>query len=130
MEFSFKATRKSCVDTAVFLGKANEDILTYRKEKIKPELDQNYRHVSVEKEEHPKLLFDDHLPKILKAMAKTNKVGQSLTQRPRSSSSTRRCQNSFLYKSRGTLKEVISPCNIFTSCKEAKDLTAFDSTRA
>ena len=130
MEFSFKATRKSCVDTAVFLGKANEDILTYRKEKIKSELDQNYRHVSVEKEEHPKLLFDDHLPKILKAMAKTNKVGQSLTQRPRSSSSTRRCQNSFLYKSRGYPQRGHQPCNIFTSCKEAKDLTAFDSTRA
>ena len=101
MEFFFKATIKSCVDAAVFLAKANEDILTYRKEKIKPELDQNYRHVPVEKEEHPKLLFDDDLPKILKAMAETNKVGQYLTQRPRLSSSIRRCQNSFLYKSRG-----------------------------
>ena len=28
-----KATIKSCADTAVFLGKANEDILTYRREK-------------------------------------------------------------------------------------------------
>ena len=130
MEFSFKATIKSCVDAVVFLAKANEDILTYQNEKIKPELDQNYRHVSVEKEEHPKLLFDDDLPKILKAMAETNKVGQSLTQRPHSSSSTRRCQIFFYTKAGGTLKEVISPCNIFTSCKEAKDLTAFDSTRA
>ena len=67
-----KATIKSCADTAVFLGKANEDILTYRREKIKPELDQNYRHVSVEKGKHPKLLFSDDLTKILKYMAETN----------------------------------------------------------
>ena len=36
-----KATVKSCADPAVFLGKANEDNLTYRREKIKPELNQN-----------------------------------------------------------------------------------------
>ena len=51
------------------------DILTYRREKIKPELNQNYRHISVEKGEHPKHLFGDDLPKILKDMAETNKVG-------------------------------------------------------
>ena len=44
-----KATKKICADTTVFLDKANEDILTYRREKIKPELNQNYRHISVEK---------------------------------------------------------------------------------
>ena len=96
-----KATIKSCADTAVFLVKATMDILTYRREKIKPELNQNYRHISVEKGEHPKHLFGDDLPKILKDMAETNKIGQSLTQRPLPSSSTMRSQNSFLYKSRG-----------------------------
>ena len=96
-----KATIKSFVDTAVFLDKANEKILTYRREKIKPELNQNYRHISVEKCEHPKLLFGDDLPKILKDMAEANKVGKSLTQRPLPSSSTMRFQNSFLYKSQG-----------------------------
>ena len=69
-----KATIKSCTDTAVFLDRPNEDILTYRREKIKPELNQNYHHISVEKGEHPKLLFGDHL-KILKDMAETRKVG-------------------------------------------------------
>ena len=39
------ATIKSCADTAVFLSKANEDVLTYRREKIKPELNQNHRHI-------------------------------------------------------------------------------------
>ena len=90
-----KATIKSCADTAVFLVKATMDILTYRREKIKPELNQNYRHISVEKSEHPKHLFGDDLPKILKDMAETNKVGQSLSQRPLPSSSTMRSQNSF-----------------------------------
>ena len=70
-----KATIKSCADTAVFLVKATIDILTYRREKIKPELNQNYRHISVEKSEHPKHLFGDDLPKILKDVAETNKVG-------------------------------------------------------
>ena len=90
---------KSCADTAVFLGKANEDILTYQNEKIKPELNQNYCHISVEKGEHPKLLFGDDIPKILKDINETSKVGQSLTERPLQSSSTMRSQNSFLYKS-------------------------------
>ena len=44
-----KATIKSCADTTVFLGKVNENILTYRREEIKPELTQKYRHISVEK---------------------------------------------------------------------------------
>ena len=89
------ATIKSCTDTAVFVSKANEDILTYRREKIKPELNQNHCHILVEKGEDPKLLFGDDLPKILKDMAETNKVGQSLSQRPLPSSSTMRSQNSF-----------------------------------
>ena len=120
MEFSFKATIKSCVDAAVFLAKANEDILTYRNEKIKAELDQNYRHVSVEKEEHPKLLFDDDLPKILKAMAETNKVGQSLTQRPHSSSSTRRCQIFFIQKPGIPSKRSSAPATSLPVAKKPK----------
>ena len=84
-----------------FLGKTNENILTYRRKKIKPELSQNYRHISVEKGEHQKLLFGDDLPKIIKDMVETKNVGQSLTQKTLSSSSTMRPQNSFLYKSWG-----------------------------
>ena len=70
-----KATIKSCADIAVFLGKENEDILTYQREKIKPKLNQNYSHISVGKSEQPTLFFGDDLPKILKDMAETNKVG-------------------------------------------------------
>ena len=99
-----KATIKSCPDAAVFLVKANEIILTYRREKIKPELNQNHLHISLEKGEHPKLLFGYDLPKFLKDMAETNKVGQSLTQRPILPSSIMRSQNYFLYKSRGCLQ--------------------------
>ena len=99
-----KATIKSCPDAAVFLVKANEIILTYRREKIKPELNQNHLHISSEKGEHPKLLFGYDLPKLLKDMAETNKVGQSLTQRPILPSSIMRSQNYFLYKSRGCLQ--------------------------
>ena len=47
-----KATIKSCAETAVFLGKENEGILTYQREKIKPELNRNYSHISVETGEH------------------------------------------------------------------------------
>ena len=104
--------------------------MTHRRKKIKTELNQNYHHLSVEKGEHQKLLFGDNLPKTLKEMAETNKVGQSLTQRPLLLSSTIRSQNLILYKSRSTLKEIISPSRILTSCKEAKDLAALDSTRA
>ena len=43
--------------------------------KNKPELNQNYPHISVEKDERLKLLSSDDLPKILKDMAETNKVG-------------------------------------------------------
>ena len=96
-----KATIKTFANTAIFLGNANEDFLTYRSEKIKPELNQNYPHISVEKGEQPKPLFADDLPKIRKEMKETNKVGQSLTQRPLPSSSTMRSQNYFLCKSRG-----------------------------
>ena len=63
-------------------------------------------------------------------MAKTNNVGQSLTQKPLPSSNTMRPQNSFYKKAGDTLKEVISPSNILTSCKDARDLAALDSTTA
>ena len=100
---------KSCADTAVFLGKANEDILTYQREKIKPELNHNYHHISVEKGEHPKLLFGDDIPKILKDINEASKVGQSLTERPLRSSSTMRSQNSFLYKKRSSAPATFLP---------------------
>ena len=90
-----KATIKSCADTVAFLGKANEDLLSYRREIIEPELNQNYRHISVEQGEHLKLLFGDDLPKFLKETAKRNKVGQSLTKRPLPFSGTMRSQNLF-----------------------------------
>ena len=90
LNLQLKATIKSWADIPVFLGKVNEDILTYQREKIKPELNQNYHHISEEKDEHPEILFGDDLLKILKDMPETNKVGQSLTQGPLPSSRTMR----------------------------------------
>ena len=35
-----------CADAAVFLGKINQDILNLRREKIAPELNQNYKQLT------------------------------------------------------------------------------------
>ena len=64
-----------CADAAVFLGKINQDILNLRREKVAPELNQNYKELTFKTEDYPK-----PLPKT-KDISETNKVGQSLTQR-------------------------------------------------
>ena len=70
-----------CADAAVFLREINQDILNLRREKIAPELNQNYKQLTFKTEDYPKLLFGDGLPKTIKDISKTNKVGQSLSQR-------------------------------------------------
>ena len=70
-----------CADAAVLLGKINLDILNLRREKIAPELNQNYKQLTFKTEDYPKLLFGDDLPKTIKDISETNIVGQSLTQR-------------------------------------------------
>ena len=78
---TIKDSIRKCADAAVFLGKINQDILNLRREKIAPELNQNYKQLTFKTEDHPKLLFGDDLPKTIKDISQTNKVGQSLTQR-------------------------------------------------
>ena len=46
---------------AVFLGKINQDILNLRREKIAPNLFENYKQLIVKTDDHPKLLFGDDL---------------------------------------------------------------------
>ena len=69
-----------CWCSSIF-GKINQDILNLRREKIAPELNQNYKQLTFKTEDHPKLLFGDDLPKTIKDISETNKVGQSLTQK-------------------------------------------------
>ena len=94
-----------CADAAVIWGKINQDILNLRREKIAPELSQNYKQLTFKTEGHPKLLFGDDLPKIIKDISETNKVGQSLTQRYqpvlKRETLTNKTGKPFLFKSRG-----------------------------
>ena len=76
-----KDSIRKCADAAVFLGKINQDILNLRREKIAPELNQNYKQLTFKTEDHPKLLFGDDLPKTIKDIRERKQVGQSLTQR-------------------------------------------------
>ena len=58
-------------DAAVFLGKINQDILNLRREKIAPELNQNYKQLTFKRGDHPQLLFGDDLPKAIKDISET-----------------------------------------------------------
>ena len=58
-----KDSIRKCADAAVFLGKINQDILNLRREKIAPELNQNYKQLTFKTEDQPKRLFGDDLPK-------------------------------------------------------------------
>ena len=78
---NFKILLKRCTDSILLLGKANLNLLDLRRESILPELKYNYRQLSFPPEDHPKLLFGDDLPKVLKEIAEINIVGQTLTQR-------------------------------------------------
>ena len=71
-----KTSLKKCADTAKILGKLNQDLLTLRRDSITPELSIGYKHLSFPQGEHPKLLFGDDLPRSIKEITETNKVGQ------------------------------------------------------
>ena len=68
---TIKDSIRKCADAAVFLGKINQDILNLRREKIAPELNQNYKQLTFKTEDHPKLLFGDDLPKTIKDISET-----------------------------------------------------------
>ena len=101
---TIKDSIRKCADAAVFLGKINQDILNLRREKIAPELNQNYKQLTFKTEDHPKLLFGDGLPKTIKDISETNKVSQSLTQRHQPTlkwDTLTKTGKPFLFKSRG-----------------------------
>ena len=77
IEINSKAIKK-CADTAMLLGKLNYDLLACRRELIIPELNSSYRQLTFVQGDHPKLLFGDDLPKAIKDISETNKVGQAL----------------------------------------------------
>ena len=84
-------------------GKIIQDILNLRREKIAPELNPNYKQLTFKTEDHPKILFGDDLPKTIKYISETNKVGQSLTQRYQPALKREmlsKTVKSFLFKSR------------------------------
>ena len=76
-----KASLKKCADSAIILGKLNPDLLTLRRDSIAPELNIACKHLSFPQGGHPKLLFGDNLPKSIKEITETNKVGQCLSKK-------------------------------------------------
>ena len=59
-----------------------KQLFTHTKEtNITPELSLTYKHLSFPQVEHPKLLFGDDLPKAIKELTETNKIGQSLSKK-------------------------------------------------
>ena len=77
IEINHKAF-KNCADTAVLLGKLNYDLLACCRELIIPELNSSYRKVTFVQGDHPKIIFGDDLPKAIKDISETNKVGRAL----------------------------------------------------
>ena len=63
------------------IWKINQDLLTLRKDSITPELNIAYEHLSFPQGEHTKLLFVDDLPRSIKEITETNKVGQCLSKK-------------------------------------------------
>ena len=60
---TIKDSIRKCADTAVYLGEINQVVLNLRREKIAPELNQNYKQLTFKTEDQPKMLFGDDLPK-------------------------------------------------------------------
>ena len=77
-----------CADTAMLIGQTNFEILNYRREKILPELNYSYRQLSFNQRDHPKWLFGDNLPKEIKDISETNKVGFAISRNSSTPSST------------------------------------------
>ena len=129
---TIKDSIRKCADAAVFLGKINQDILNLRREKIAPELNQNYKQLTFKTEDHPKLLFGDDLPKTIKDISETNKVGQSLTQRyqPALKRKTFMKPGSLFYPKAGVTSKEEGPGRMFNHIHLTnKGSQSIDSTR-
>ena len=80
-----------------------------------PELNCSYRQLSFDQWDHPKLLFGDNLPKQIKGISETNKVGFAIARKSSAPSSTKsisphkspqnKIQPSFLYGDRRASRE-------------------------
>ena len=77
IEVNSKAIKK-CADTTILLGQLNYDLLAYRRKLIIPELNSSFRQLTFVQGDQPKLLFGDDLPKTIKDISETKKVGQAL----------------------------------------------------
>ena len=91
-ETDWSEIAKNCIklsaDTAMILDKENYELLSLRRAQIIPELNYRYRQLLLDQGDHPKLLFGDNLPKQIKEISETNKVGYALSKKPYSPSST------------------------------------------
>ena len=65
----------------MILGKLNQDLFTMRRDSITPELNIVYKHLSFPQGEHSKLLFGENLPRSIKEITETNKMGQYLSKK-------------------------------------------------
>ena len=84
-EASMLAMTKSgirlCPDTAMLIGQTNFEILNFRSAKIMPELNYSYRQLSFDQGDQSKLLFGDNLPKQIKYIFETSKVGFAVSRK-------------------------------------------------
>ena len=76
-----KASLKKYADHAMILGKLNQDLLALRRDTVTPEPHIAHKHLSFPQGEHLKLLFGDDLPRSIKEITGTNKVGQYLSKK-------------------------------------------------
>ena len=103
-----------CADTAMLIGQTNFEILNFRRAKRMPELNYSYRQLSFDQGDHPKLLFVENLPKQIKDISETNKVGFAISRKSSAPSNTisisphnspqNKIQPSFLYAVRRASK--------------------------
>ena len=92
------------------IGQTNFEILNFRRAKIMPELNYSCRQLSFNEGDHPKLLFRDNLPKQIKDISETNKMGFAVSRKSSAPSNTvsvsphkspqNKIQPSFLYGGR------------------------------
>ena len=64
-----------CADTTMLIGQTNFEILNIFRAKIMPELNYSYRQLSYDQGDHPILLSGDNLPKQIKDISGTYKLG-------------------------------------------------------
>ena len=70
-----------CGDTVLLTERQTFEILSFRGAKIIPELNYSYTQLSFDQGDHPNLLFGDNLPKQIKDIFETNKVGFEISKK-------------------------------------------------